>query len=174
MVTADPRCGHAIVDVRKTKVEFIAENAVLRQQLIAAKRHLGRPQLAKPEKLALTLWARACKGWQRTFLLFQPDTILRWHREMHAVTYHPTQEWTAQQLRSATFDAALLLGEEHLRRLLGEYAGYFNECRPHQGRGKASRLARTLTTLRAPEPSLLSEFWLASTTTIDERPRDVS
>jgi hypothetical protein len=40
--------------------------------------------------------------------------------------------------------------------------------------GKASRLARTMTTLRAPESSLLSRFWLASTTTIDERPRDVS
>ena len=300
--------GHAIADVRKTKTELIAENALLRQQLMAAKRHLGRPVLAKPEKLAITVWARLTSQWESAFLLFQPDTILRWHREIfrivwwrksrpkgnsrakldrdtvkrimemardnrtwgaerirgellklgvavatrtiqkymrmarrgtspggqvwstflrnhaheiwacdfvqtydirfrqifafvivkhdtrevvyHAETYHPTQQWTAQQLRNATFDIAprflirdgdgkfgamfdavasgsgievissmhpnmnaqcerfirslrrecldhvLLLGEEHLRRLLGEYVGYFNDCRPHQGRGQ--------------------------------------
>ena len=97
------------------------------------------------------------------------------------MTYRPTQEWTAQQLRNATFDAAprfivgdddckfgsklddvakgadieviislhpnmnavverffrslrgecldhvLILGERHLRRVLREYATYFNE-----------------------------------------------
>ncbi len=300
---------HAIADVRLTKADLIAENALLRQQLIVARRHLGRPLLSKPEKVATTLWARLTTRWQSTCLLFQPDTILRWHREMfrmvwwrksqrkgnskaklaretvrlimdmakqnrtwgaerirgellklgvvvakrtiqkyrrmarkgtspggqawstflknhaheiwagdfvqsydirfrqlfafvivqhdtrevvyHAVTYHPTQEWTAQQLRNATFDAAprflirdgdgkfgavfdnvaigsdievirslhpnmnalcerfigslrrecldhaLLLGEEHLRRLVSEYVGYFNDCRPHQGRGQA-------------------------------------
>ncbi len=297
--------GQAIADVRKTKADLIAENALLRQQLIAAKRHLGRPQVSKPEKLAITLWARLTTHWQTSFLLFQPDTVLRWHREMfrvvwwrksrpkgnakaklaretvklimgmarsnrtwgaerirgellklgvvvakrtiqkymrmarkgnspggqtwstflknhaheiwscdfvqtydlrfrqifafviiqhdtrevvyQAATYHPTQEWTAQQLRNATFDAAprflirdgdgkfgsvfddvargadievirslhpnmnafcerfigtlrrecldhvLLVGEEHMRRLVSEYVGYFNECRPHQG-----------------------------------------
>ena len=301
--------GHAIADVRKTKGELIAENALLRQQLITASRHLGRPQLAGPEKFAITVWARLTWQWQSAFLLFQPDTVLRWHREMfrivwwrksrpkgngmakldratvklimdmardnrtwgserirgellkvgvavakrtiqkymrmarkgtlpggqawstflrnhaheiwacdfvqtydvrfrqifafvivkhdtrevvyHSETYRPTQEWTTQQLRNATFDAAprflirdgdgkfgamfdnvasgagtrvivslhpnmnaqcerfirslrrecldhaLLLGEEHLRRLLGEYVAYFNDCRPHQGRGQA-------------------------------------
>ena len=70
--------GHAIADVRKTKGELIAENALLRQQLIAAKRHLGRPQLAKPEKLAITLWSRLSTHWQSRLLLFQPNTILRY------------------------------------------------------------------------------------------------
>ena len=60
--------GHAIADVRKTKGELIAENALLRQQLIAAKRHLGRPQLAKPEKLAITLWSHLSTQWQSTLL----------------------------------------------------------------------------------------------------------
>jgi len=79
--------GHAIADVRKTKAELIAENALLRQQLIAASRHLGRPQLAKPEKLAITLWSRLSTQWQSTFLLFQPDTVLRWHREMFRLVW---------------------------------------------------------------------------------------
>ena len=61
--------GHAIADVRKSKAELIAENALLHQQLIAAKRHLGRPELAKPEKLAITAWARLSSQWQSTMLL---------------------------------------------------------------------------------------------------------
>jgi hypothetical protein len=73
--------------VRKTRAELIAENALLRQQLIAAKRHLGRPQLAKPEKLAITPWSRLSTQWQSTLLLFQPDTILRWHREMFRLVW---------------------------------------------------------------------------------------
>jgi hypothetical protein len=68
--------------VRLTRADLIAENALLRQQLIAAKRHLARPLLSKPEKVATTIWARMTTRWQSTFLLFQPDTILRWHREM--------------------------------------------------------------------------------------------
>ena len=47
--------GHAIADLRKTKVELIAENALLRHQLIAGKRHLARPQISKPEKMAIAL-----------------------------------------------------------------------------------------------------------------------
>lgn len=72
----------AFTGVRKTKSELIVENALLRQQLIAAKRHLGRRQLAKPEKLVITLWSRLTTQWQNTLLLVQPDTVLRWHREM--------------------------------------------------------------------------------------------
>ena len=34
----------------------------------------------------------------------------------------------------------LILGEEHLRRLLGKYAAYFDDYRPHQGRGQTTPL----------------------------------
>ena len=79
--------GHAIADVRLTKADLIAENALLRQQLIAAKRHLGRPLFSKPEKVATTIGARLTTRWQTTFLLFQPETILRWHREMFRIVW---------------------------------------------------------------------------------------
>jgi putative transposase len=79
--------AHATADLRKTRVELIAENALLRHQLIAAKRHLTRPRISKPEKMAITIWARLTKWWQSTFLLFQPDTLLRWHREMFRIVW---------------------------------------------------------------------------------------
>jgi transposase InsO family protein len=36
-------------------------------------------------------------------------------------------------MRRECLDHVLILGERHLRRVLGEYASYFNEERPHQG-----------------------------------------
>jgi hypothetical protein len=71
----------AAKDITKTKVELIAESALLRQQLIFAKRHIKQAHLSKPEKLAMTFWARLTKWWQGAILLVQPDTILRWHRD---------------------------------------------------------------------------------------------
>jgi transposase InsO family protein len=39
-------------------------------------------------------------------------------------------------VRRECLDHILILGEEHLRRVLAEYVGYFAESRPHQGLGQ--------------------------------------
>ncbi len=36
-------------------------------------------------------------------------------------------------VRRECLDHLLILGERHLRRMLGEYVAYFNHARPHQG-----------------------------------------
>jgi transposase InsO family protein len=41
-----------------------------------------------------------------------------------------------RSVRRECLDHLLLLAEAHLRRALGEYVAYFNESRPHQGRGQ--------------------------------------
>src|SRR5204862_7055019 len=41
-----------------------------------------------------------------------------------------------RSVRQECLDHLLLLSEAHLRRALGEYVAYFNEARPHQGRGQ--------------------------------------
>jgi hypothetical protein len=46
-------------------------------------------------------------------------------------------------VRRECLDHVLVLGEEHLRRVLRAYVAYFNDARPHQGIGQAipARLA---------------------------------
>ena len=41
-----------------------------------------------------------------------------------------------RRVRRECLDHRLLLGEGHLRRALREYVAYFNQSRPHQGRGQ--------------------------------------
>ena len=58
-----------------------AENALLRQQLIVARRKVKRPQFKPHERGLLVLLARCVRGWRDALLLVKPDTILRWHRQ---------------------------------------------------------------------------------------------
>jgi len=41
-----------------------------------------------------------------------------------------------RSVRRECLDHVLLLGEAHLRRVLGEYVAYYNQARPHQGLGQ--------------------------------------
>ena len=73
---------------------------VLRQQIRILERHVGKPGRASPvEKLVLALTAVHLKERMRDgrqclndcILLFQPDTVLKWHREL------VKRKWTFQQ-----------------------------------------------------------------------------
>ncbi len=58
------------------------ENAILRQQLIILNRQVNRPRLTNKDRLRLVLFARLTNFWQQALLIVQPDTLLRWHREL--------------------------------------------------------------------------------------------
>jgi hypothetical protein len=60
---------------------LVAENALLRQQLIVAPRKItGRVRWAPWQRFAMGLAARLAPGRHDATLLVQPATILRWHR----------------------------------------------------------------------------------------------
>jgi hypothetical protein len=60
---------------------LIAENALLRQQLIVAERKLvGRFRWTPWQRFTIVLAARMAPAWREATLLIQPATILRWHR----------------------------------------------------------------------------------------------
>jgi len=43
-----------------------------------------------------------------------------------------SERWV-RTVREECLDHLLILNEAHLRRVMGEYIGYYNEARPHQG-----------------------------------------
>jgi putative transposase len=61
--------------------ELIAENALLRQQLIVASRAVKRPAFRVHERALLVLLASLHRHWRDALLLVKPETLLRWHRE---------------------------------------------------------------------------------------------
>lgn len=70
-----------IADMTRSHAELVAENALLRQQLIVAARAVKRPDLRTLERGLLVMLAGKLPHWRDAMLLVKPDTILRWHRE---------------------------------------------------------------------------------------------
>src|SRR5262249_45025017 len=67
-----------LTDFGKSKSQLIAENALLRQQLIMLKRQVKRPACTNTDRLLLVLLARLVRTWQQALFIVQPDTLLRW------------------------------------------------------------------------------------------------
>lgn len=70
-----------ICDLTRSKAELIAENALLRQQLIILHRQIKKPAFSSSDRLWLVLLAGRVKNWKEALLIFKPDTLLRWHRQ---------------------------------------------------------------------------------------------
>ncbi len=68
-------------DLARTRPQLIAENALLRQQLIVLNRSLQRPRLTDTDRSLLVLLASRVRVWKTALLIVQPDTLLRWHRQ---------------------------------------------------------------------------------------------
>ncbi len=69
------------MDLAREKSELIAENALLRQQLVILRRQIKRPRYTKTDRLLLVLLARAVRPWRQALLIVQPETLLKWHRQ---------------------------------------------------------------------------------------------
>ena len=67
----------SLADLTRSKAELMAENALLRQQLIILKRQVKRPACTKTDHILLVLLARAVRAWKQTLFLVQPETLLR-------------------------------------------------------------------------------------------------
>jgi len=68
-------------DLVRTKPQLIAENALLRQQLIVLNRSVKRPHLTASDRSLMVLLASRVRVWKTALLIVQPDTLLRWHRQ---------------------------------------------------------------------------------------------
>ena len=64
------------------KSELIAENALLRHQLSILRRQIKGPTYRKVDRLLLVVLAGMVRTWKQALFLVQPETLLRWHREL--------------------------------------------------------------------------------------------
>lgn len=77
---ADAAVG-VLRDLPRSRADLLAENILLRQQVIVASRTAARPKFALHERWLAVLAARVTHRWREALLLVQPETIMRWHRE---------------------------------------------------------------------------------------------
>ena len=70
----------AATDLVRSTPELVAENALLRQQLIVLARSTKRPRITRSDRALLVLPASRVRSWRQALLLVQPATLLRWHR----------------------------------------------------------------------------------------------
>ena len=69
------------MDLGRSRQQLIAENVLLRQQLIVASRKVKRPTFRPHERGLVVLLSRLVNNWRSAVVLVKPDTILHWHRE---------------------------------------------------------------------------------------------
>jgi hypothetical protein len=70
------------LDLTRSKSELVLENALLRQQLIVLKRQVQRPRLSWRDRTLIILLASRLRSWKQALLIVQPDTVLRWRRDL--------------------------------------------------------------------------------------------
>jgi hypothetical protein len=80
--TTAPLAVGTLADMTRSRRDLVAENALLRQQLIALRRQVKRPDLTNSDRIQLVLLARFTRYWQYALHIVQPDTLLRWHRNL--------------------------------------------------------------------------------------------
>ena len=95
-------------DLLREKSELIAENALLRQQLIILHRQIKRPVYRKTDRLLLVLLARMIRAWKQALFLFQPETLLRWHRELFRVFWKHKSQACSKKPRVSPETIALI------------------------------------------------------------------
>jgi transposase InsO family protein len=79
---AAPLVVGTVADLWRNPPELIAENALLRHQLIILQRSVKRPRCTATDRALLVLFTSRLRTWRHALLIVQPETVLRWHREL--------------------------------------------------------------------------------------------
>jgi putative transposase len=108
-----------LADLARSKAEILAENALLRQQLIILKRQVKRPTCTKTDRILLVLLARAVRAWKQTLLIIQPETLLRWHRELFRLYWKRRSKASSHTPKVAAETIALIREMTKENRLWG-------------------------------------------------------
>ena len=142
----------------RPRSELVAENALLRQQiLVLARAAPPRPRLFREDRLFLVLLARVNTAWRDALHLVQPDTLLRWHRDLFTIFWrrrsrrthgprgldaevvelirtmgHANALWGAERIRGELLKLGIRVSKRTIQK-------YLRTCRPRTGRGQTWR-----------------------------------
>jgi putative transposase len=83
-------------DLTRRCSDLMVENALLRQQLIVLNRQVKRPLLTRHDRFLLVLLVRCSRFRKQALQIVQPDTLLRWHRDLFRF------DWRLQSKRKAS------------------------------------------------------------------------
>jgi len=108
-----------MADLGRSKSELMAENALLRQQLIILKRQVKRPACTKTDRVLLVLLARVVRTWKQALFIVQPETLLRWHRELFRLYWKRRSKASSHKPRVAAVTIALIREMAKENRLWG-------------------------------------------------------
>lgn len=111
--------GGALADVARTKPALIAENALLRQQLIVLQRQVKHPALTPGDRVRLVLLARLTRTWRSALLIVQPQTLLRWHRQGYRLFWRVRSATARKRPQIAPETVALIQRMARENRLWG-------------------------------------------------------
>ncbi len=67
-------------DLVRTRGQVLAENALLRQQLLVVHHSVTRPTMTPADRALLVLRAGRVRAWRHALLIVRPETLLGWHR----------------------------------------------------------------------------------------------
>ncbi len=116
-----------IANLGRSKSELIAENALLRQQLIMLKRQVQRPACTKADRLLLVPLARVIRTWKQALFIVQPETLLRWHRESFRLFWMHGSKASSQKPKVAA-ETVVLIRRWRQRIGSGEWSGSVANC----------------------------------------------
>jgi putative transposase len=108
-----------LADLARGKSELVAENALLRQQLIILRWQSKRPACTKRDRILLVLLAKAVRAWRQALLIVQPETLLRWHRQGFRLFWKQKSKTTSTQAKVAAETIALIKEMARNNRLWG-------------------------------------------------------
>jgi transposase InsO family protein len=93
-----------VSDLTRSRRDLLAENALLRQQLIVLRRSARRPKIRGHDRGVMVMLAALTRAWRDAVLLVKPETILRWHRAGFRLFWRRKSRTTrtSRQLASTT------------------------------------------------------------------------
>ncbi len=80
---------------------------------------MKRPPITRTDRIPLVLLARLVRTWQQTLLIVQPETLLRWHRELFRLYWKRKSKTTSYTPKVAAETIALIRQMARENRLWG-------------------------------------------------------